>query len=136
MPDEEAFQKALSEGHSAAWDQDWAKAEECFRRALQESPNQPKALNSLGLALYQLGKFEESLATYVRASRLTPEDPLPLEKIAQLSERLGDINVALDASMKAAESFLRQQEIDKAIENWNRVTGGREQGGCPEAGEP
>ena len=52
MPNEEAFQKALNEGHSAAWDQDWATAEECFRRALQESPNQPKALGSLGLALY------------------------------------------------------------------------------------
>ena len=122
MPNEEAFQKALNEGHSAAWDQDWATAEECFRRALQESPDQPKALNSLGLALYQLGKFEEALATYARVARLTPEDPLPLEKIAQLSERLGDINVAVEASMKAAESFLRQHEIDKAIENWSRVT--------------
>ena len=76
MPSEEAYQKALNEGHSAAWDQDWATAEECFRRALQEFPDQPKALNSLGLALYQLGHFEESLATYVRVSRLTPEDPL------------------------------------------------------------
>ena len=122
MPSEEVYQKALNEGHSAAWDQDWGKAVECYRRALLERPDQPKALNSLGLALYQQGRFEEALETYQRVSRLSPEDALSLEKVAQLSERIGDLRVAVDASMRAAEAFLRQQEIDKAIENWSRVT--------------
>jgi len=121
-PSEEAYQKALNEGHSAAWDQDWSKAADCYRRALQESPDQPKALNSLGLALYELGKFEEALRTYQRVTRLAPDDLLALERVAQLSERLGDIKTAVDASMRAGESFLRQQDIDKAIENWSRVT--------------
>ena len=42
--------------------------------------------------------------------------------MAQLSERVGDIQGAVAASMRAAEAFLRQQELDKAIENWSRVT--------------
>lgn len=120
-PSEEAYQKALNEGHSAAWDQDWGKAAACYRRALQEWPDQPKALNSLGLALYQLGEFQDSLQTYQRVAQLTPADPVPLEKVAQISERLGDLDVAIEAAIKAAEAYLTQREIDKAIENWGRV---------------
>ena len=119
---EEAYQKALNEGHSAAWDQDWGKAATCYRRAVKESPDHPKALNSLGLALYQLGELEEALAVYQHVARVAPGDALALEKVAQLSERLGDIKAAVDASMRAAEGFLQQQEIEKAIENWSRVT--------------
>jgi tetratricopeptide (TPR) repeat protein len=121
-PSEEAFQKALNDGHSAAWDQDWTKAAACYRRALQEAPDQPRALNSLGLALYQLGEFTEALQVYQQVARLSADDPVPLEKVAQISERLGEIGSAVDAAMNAAESFLRQRDIEKAIENWSRVT--------------
>ena len=82
----EAYQQALNDGHSAAWDQDWAKAAECYRRALLATPDQPNALNNLGLALYQLGEFQESLHTYRRVAHLAPDDPVPLEKVAQISK--------------------------------------------------
>jgi tetratricopeptide (TPR) repeat protein len=118
----DAYEKALNEGHSAAWDQDWTKAAACYRRALQEMPDQPNALNNLGLALYQMGDFDEALKIYEQVARLSANDPVPLEKVAELSERLGNINAALDAAMKAAEAFLRQRDIVKAVENWSRVT--------------
>ncbi len=119
---DDVFQKAMNEGHSAAWDQDWGKAAAAYRKALQEIPDQPKALNSLGLALYQLGEFDESLRMYQRASQLSPDDPVPLEKAAQISERLGDLDEAVDLFAKAADKFLAQRNVDKAIENWVRVT--------------
>ena len=112
----------MNEGHSAAWDQDWHKAAAAYRKALLEIPDQPKALNSLGLALFQSGEFDEAFQTYQRVSQLTPEDPVPFEKAAQISERLGDLDAAVDLSMKAAEKFFDQHEVDKAIENWVRVT--------------
>src|SRR6266852_5522776 len=115
---EEVYQKAMNEGHSAAWDQDWKKAAAAYRKALQEFPDQPKALNSLGLALYQLGEFDESLRTYQHVSQLSPDDPVPFEKVGQISERLGDLNAAAASAAKAAEMFLSQREVDKAIENW------------------
>jgi tetratricopeptide (TPR) repeat protein len=121
-PSEEAFQQALNEGHSAAWDQDWSKAAASYRRALAEFPDRPNALNSLGLSLYQLGEFEEALRTYKHVARLSPNNPVPLEKVAQISERLGDLNVAVEAAMRAGEIFLQQRDLDKAIENWTRVT--------------
>ncbi len=123
MPErDDVYQKAMNEGHSAAWDQDWKKAAAAYRKALQEFPDQPKALNSLGLALFQLGEFDESLRIYQRVAQLAPDDPIAFEKVAQISERIGDLNAAVEASMKAAETFLNQREVEKAIENWVRVT--------------
>ena len=107
MPErEEVFQKAMNEGHSAAWDQDWRKAAAEYRKALQEMPDQPRALSSLGLALYQLGEFEEALRIYQHLAKFSPGDPVTWEKIAQLSERVGELNTAVEAAMRAAEAFL------------------------------
>jgi tetratricopeptide (TPR) repeat protein len=119
---EDVFQKAMNQGHSAAWDQMWDKAAACYETALREFPENPKALNSLALAQFQMQHFDQALATYKRAARLTPEDPLPVEKIAQLSERTGDIPTAVAAAYQAAELYLKTREVEKAIENWTRVT--------------
>jgi len=119
---EDIFQKAMNDGHSAAWDQEWDKAVAAYRQALQEFPDHPKALNSLGLALYQLGSFEEALQTYMRVAKLSPDDPVPMEKVAELAERLGDLKTAAEAALRAGDLFLKQREADKALENWARVT--------------
>jgi len=112
----------MNEGHSAAWDQEWEKAAAAYREALKEFPEHPRALNSLGLALYQLTRYEEALEVYRRVVRLAPEDPMSIEKVAQLSERLGDLKTAIESAMRAADLYLNQREVDKALENWVRVT--------------
>ena len=112
----------MNEGHSAAWDQEWEKAAAAYREALKEFPGHPKALNSLGLALYQLGQYEEALQAYQQVVKSSPTDPISVEKVAQLSERLGDLRTAIEAAMRAADLYLNQREVDKALENWVRVT--------------
>ncbi len=119
---EDVFQKFMNEGHSAAWDQQWEKAALSYQAALKEVPDHPKALSNLGLALSQLARFEEALDVYRRLTQVSPQDPVPWERIAHLSERLGDLPGAVDAAMRAAELFLNQREVEKAIENWSRVT--------------
>ncbi|MGE5461768.1 MAG: tetratricopeptide repeat protein [Syntrophothermus sp.] len=119
---EDVFQKAMNEGHSAAWDQEWNKAAISYRQALQEIPDNPKALTSLGLALYQQANFEEALQIYKRVAQITPSDPVPMEKLAQLLERTGHLKEAIDAAFRAADLFINQRDIDKAIENWVHVT--------------
>ncbi len=119
---EDIFQKAMNEGHSAAWDQEWTKAAVAYRQALQEMPDHPKALNSLGLALFQQGSYEEALQIYKRVAQITPNDPIPMEKLAQLFERTGHLKEAIDAAFRAADLFLNQRDVDKAIENWVHVT--------------
>jgi tetratricopeptide (TPR) repeat protein len=119
---EDVYQKAMNDGHSAAWDQDWKIAAGAYRKALQEFPDQPKALNSLGLALYQLGEFDEALGIYQHVAKLSPDDPGAFEKVAQISERIGNLDTAVEASMRAADLFLNQRDVEKALENWVRVT--------------
>ena len=119
---DDVFQKAMNEGHSAAWDQEWDKAVGAYRRALQEIPDNPKALSSLALALYQSGNIEESLQIYMNVAKISPDDPVPMEKVAQLSERLGNLKNAMDAAVRAGDLFLQQRDADKALENWVRVT--------------
>jgi tetratricopeptide (TPR) repeat protein len=119
---EDVFQQAMSKGHSAAWDQLWDQAVVFYRQALDEIPDQPRALTSLGLALYELQQYEEALKCYERAAEIIGEDPVSLEKVAQISERLGDLDRASRASMQAAELYIKRREVDKAIENWSRVT--------------
>ena len=119
---EDIFLKSMNEGHSAAWDQEWSKAVTAYRRALQEFPDQPKALNSLGLALYQLNNVEEALQIYTRAVKISPDDPAPMEKVAHLSERVGDLKTATEAAIRAGDLFLKQRDTEKALENWVHVT--------------
>ncbi|WKZ35674.1 MAG: tetratricopeptide repeat protein [Anaerolineales bacterium] len=119
---DDVFQKAMNEGHSAAWDQEWSKAINAYRRALQASPQHPKALNSLGLALYQSGNIEEALQIYMSVAKISPDDPVPMEKVAQLSERVGNLKNAIDAALRAGDLFLQQRDTEKALENWLRVT--------------
>ena len=119
---EEVFQKAMNQGHSYAWDQEWKKAANSYRKALEEMPDNPKALSSLGLALLQSQQFDEALGIYQRVAQISPTDPVPFERIAQLSERLGQLKQAGDAAMKAAELYLNNRDIEKAIENWGHVT--------------
>ncbi len=116
------YQKAMNEGHSAAWEQDWKRAAAEYRKALQEFPDQPKALNSLGLALYQTGEFAEAISIYQQAALLSPNDPVPLEKLAEISERVGDLKLAEESGMKAAEAYRKQGDVNKAVVNWSRVT--------------
>jgi tetratricopeptide (TPR) repeat protein len=119
---QDVFQSAMSQGHSAAWDQLWDRAADFYRQALDEFPNNPQALSNLGLALFEQQRYDEALQIYIRAARSSPEDPVALEKIAQLYERLGRLEPAGKAFMQAAENYAKARMLEKAIENWRRVT--------------
>jgi tetratricopeptide (TPR) repeat protein len=118
---DEAFQKTMNKGHSAAWDQQWDKAAVAYQQALEEIPNNPKALNSLGLALFELRRYDESLQAYQKAAQAAPNDPIPLEKMGQLSERLGNDKEAVQAFLRAAELYIKNQDSGKALENWGHI---------------
>jgi tetratricopeptide (TPR) repeat protein len=117
----DAFQEAMNQGHSAAWDQTWDKAVDLYRQALEISPNNPKALTSLGLAFYELQRFKEALACYQLAAKNSPQDPLPLEKVAELNERLGNITQASKVYMLAGDLYAKNRDLNKAVGSWTRV---------------
>ncbi len=117
----QVFQDAMDQGHSAAWDGSWDLAVTFYRQALDEFPDHPQALVSLGLALFELGSDEQALKCYLNAARLTPEDPMPIEKISQLYERLGNQDRASQAALHSAELYLKNRDPKKAVEVWERA---------------
>ncbi len=119
---EKDYQEAMNNGHSAAWDQHWDQAVTHYRRAVEFAPTRTQAINNLGLAYFQLQKYTEAEACYRQASKLSPDDPLPAERLASIYERTGKIKAAADQSMLAADLYLKIKDADKAIENWTRVT--------------
>ncbi len=118
---QQAYQKAMNQGHSAAWDQDWKAAAKCYLTALEEFPENPQALSSLGLAYFELQDYENSLECYMHAAALAPADPVPQEKLARIYERMGKLKEAMDTSLQAAELYLKVRDVDKAIVNWQHV---------------
>ena len=83
---------------------------------MEEFPDHPKALSSLGLALLQSQQYDEALKIYQSVARVSPKDPVPFERIAQLSERVGKIKEGMDAAMKAGELHMNNRDVNKAIE--------------------
>ncbi|MGD2155267.1 MAG: tetratricopeptide repeat protein [Anaerolineales bacterium] len=118
---EERYQKVINQGHSAAWDMDWGSAATYYRQALEEKPNDLRALNSLALALYESREYKDSLKTYLHISKLSPKNPLPLEKAAKLYELIDRPEPAVEIVSQAAELYLLKKNVDKAIESWSRV---------------
>ena len=118
----ETFTRAMNLGHSAAWDQQWDQAVQAYMSALHEFPDNPKTLMNLGLALLELHRYEESLGAYKKALQVAPDDPIANEKAARLSIHIGKTSEATTYALKAAELYIKRQEVEKAIENWVLVT--------------
>jgi tetratricopeptide (TPR) repeat protein len=118
---QDLFDESMRLGHSAAWDLQWARAIEFYRKALAEFPDHPTALTSLALALLETGELKESLATYRRAAQASPDDPIPIEKMSDLHERLGQLKEALELREKASDLYIRQRNVEKALDNWNQI---------------
>jgi tetratricopeptide (TPR) repeat protein len=115
---QDLFDESMRLGHSAAWDLEWDRSIEFYRKALAEFPEEPGALTSLGLALIETGRTDEALAVYQQASEISADDPIPTEKCAEIFESIGDINQAIEHRDAAADRYVRQRNADKAIENW------------------
>jgi tetratricopeptide (TPR) repeat protein len=120
--DQQAFQYAMNQGHSAAWEQDWEKASSFYQVALAEFPENASALTSLALALFELHKYPEALNYYQQAAKISPADPMPMQKVAEIQEHLGNMKGASAAYMNVADLYARSKEVEKAIQNWVRAT--------------
>src|SRR3970040_227244 len=83
--------------------------EDLFNEALAESPESPNALISVALALLETGQLEEELIVYQRVATLMPEDPVPVEKSAEVLERLGKLQQSVQRREDAAALDIRRK---------------------------
>lgn len=119
--DLQAFHTAMNQGHSAAWDQKWPEAASFYRLALDEFPNDPMALLSLGLSYLEMADYEGALSQYQKASSISPNDPVPYEKMTKIYESMGRIREAIKTGMQAAELQLKARDVEKSVESWVNV---------------
>ncbi|MCU0497848.1 MAG: tetratricopeptide repeat protein [Anaerolineae bacterium] len=118
----EVYQRYMEEGHNAVWDQNWQAAIKAYTQAVREIAEDPEAYISLGLALLRAGRLEDAFKVYNRAHQLAPDDPVPLEKSADILERMGKLKEAAQQYIKVSEVYLALRDLDKAIGNWSRAT--------------
>lgn len=117
----ELFTQEMNRGHTAAWEQKWDQAVVFYRKALEEIPEEVSALNSLGLALFELRHYGDAIKFYQQAARLQPDDPLPFERIGLIFEIQLDMPKAVKAYSMAADRYLKTQGIEKSIDNWLKI---------------
>src|SRR5690606_30950957 len=90
----EAYEQAMNTGHNAAWEQSWSDAIAAYGQAIKEFPQDPEAHIHLGLSLLKGGRLDDALKVYTRAHQLAKDDPIPLEKSAEVLEAMGRLREA------------------------------------------
>ncbi len=118
---QDLFEESMRLGNTAAWELNWDRAVEYYRKALAEFPEHPEALTNLGLALLELDRLEDALQAYQRAAEIVPDNPIPVEKCAEIYERMGRVREAIERREAAADLHIRRRDVDKAIDNWNHI---------------
>ncbi len=118
---QEAYQAAMREASSAAWDHDWERAVSACERALRVFPDDPQALALLASSLMELARYPEALSAYQRVGQLVPNDPLPFEKIAEIQEFLGQIKEAAKTYMNVGELHFARRDVSRAVLNWEQA---------------
>src|SRR5690606_27543159 len=68
------------------------------------------------------GRLQDALKVYSRAHQLAPQDPIPLEKSAEVLERIGRLREAAQQYINVAEIYFSQHDFDKTMANWERAT--------------
>lgn len=94
-----ALDRAI-EQHQAG---DVAAAEAAYRAILQASPDEPDALNLLGLLLQDRGQLDDAIALIERALELDADFPEALTNLARAKHAIGAFEAALACASRAAE---------------------------------
>lgn len=116
------YQEALSRGHSYSWDQRWQEAIDEFKQALEEFSEEPAPYAGIGMAAFELGNLREALKNYKLAARYSRGDVIYLRQVADVQERLGQLDEAGQTYMAIGEIHLRRKELDQAVDNWHRAS--------------
>ena len=117
-----AFNAAIKKGHNAAWDGQWKKAADEYRRALGEFPEEVSVRASLAHALEELGQWENAFHEYQQLAKMQPRDPVPVARMAVLLEKLKRPAEAAGAYLQVAELYLSTKLSAKAVEAWRRAS--------------
>lgn len=119
--DNKLFQEALKRGSAHAWNEEWNKAAEQYRLALQEFPDDVSARTYLAMALYKSGEYRQSLALYQSLWNSQPSNLTMLQRVAELQEAVGEREAAAISYGRLAEAHTRRRSPRDAFKAWQKV---------------
>lgn len=95
---------------------DLEEAERLVRIAVEQEPDTPAYLDSLGWVLYKRGRFEQAEPLLARAIEIdTAPDPVVLDHLADVRWRLGRRDEAVAAWKRAIELLERQPNREPSL---------------------
>jgi tetratricopeptide (TPR) repeat protein len=86
-------------------------------RGLENQPNYMTARVSLGKVYLEKNMLREAKEEFKKVVNAIPDNLFALKKIAEISEKLGDINDAIDAYTKIVKLNPMDDEAKSALEN-------------------
>jgi len=107
------FEEATQRANDFVWAESWDDAVSSYRRALAEFPDNDSALIGFAWALYNNKDLDEALEVYEHLSELTPEDPGPYERRAEILEGKGYPQRAAEIYREAAKRYAQQDLTTK-----------------------
>ena len=103
------FEEAAQKANDFVWAEKWEEAVSSYRQALAEFPDNDSALIGFAWALYNNKNLDEALEVYERLSELTPANPGPYERRAEILESKGHPQRAAKVYREAAKRYAQQE---------------------------
>ncbi|MEG4068139.1 tetratricopeptide repeat protein [Microcoleus sp. Pol11C2] len=125
----QTIEELFQQGNAAQKAENYSQAEAIYRRIIQLEPNNAKAYNHLGIALYYIqGKLEEAITAYRQAIQLDPQYADAYYNLGMALYKQEKLEEAIVASRQAT-----QLEPKSAAAYYNLGVMLREQGKLEEA---
>ena len=100
------------QGHRLYGQNRFDEAIAAYREALAVRPDWSDCLQALGMAQMHKGELEAALATMLRATELTPEDPFAFTNLSMIYVRMQRIDDA-EKAQATAKMLAWKEEVKK-----------------------
>jgi tetratricopeptide (TPR) repeat protein len=90
-------------GDAYSQQKDWPQAEEAYRKAIEQEPDEPTHRQGLAQALIAQNKYRDALAQFKKLSELQPATAENYVRMAEIYRRLGQFDQAQSSLQRAKE---------------------------------
>lgn len=97
-------------------------AQQCYERALEAAPKDPRTLANLGYSLYLSDNYALALKRLKQAARIAPFDARITANIAQVHFRLGNYDDAFKNFARISNNFEARVKLARLFEGTSRPT--------------
>ncbi len=120
--DQKKFQTAMTQAEKFGQQNNWTEAAKAYRFALAEFSNNEAAVLGFGRASLLGGQIDTAKKAFEHALKVNPTNYQALTYMADLHERVGQLDAAAETYLRAGNIASSQSRIETAIDFWLRAT--------------